>query len=527
MNIGPVIERELRTHARQPQTYWLRLVGASILLLVIVLSGVLNEEDGAALFRGLNFTLFFSIWIMVPLLTSDCLSRERREGTLGLLFLTPLRPGEVVIAKALAHGLRAGTVGLAVLPVMALPLLMGGVSGVELTYGVIANVSAFFLALGAGLLGSAWGKAWYRAQATAAALAIVFLLGLSSLATAAQPLFIGGSPLENGFVALLDLGAQRTHLFKLASVAQQWAIARQALVLPLVSAATLILLIGACTHLIKRRWREEGPSARQRWLTLKLCTPIVGRSWLQRWLKARLSRNPISWLQQRSWTGRSVAFAWLAVMISFLTWTVATPELMQNFLELQMLIGFLLVLSIAAAAAGSFRQERENGALELILVTPLTVRQVIGGRVRGLWLQFLPAACLFLGAWLYLAQVLTMLPFGSSDWQQEFRSVIAFATTFAVLPFIGLYYSLKCRQFLVALIATVVTGVLLPKLLPKVATFLWLAGGRPRGLTWTEMEAALPWLAVHLGELAQIGLAVFLTWRLHQRLEERAFVLRT
>jgi hypothetical protein len=24
-----------------------------------------------------------------------------------------------------------------------------------------------------------------------------------------------------------------------------------------------------------------------------------------------------------------------------------------------------------------------------------------------------------------------MLPFGSSDWQQEFRSVVAFATTFA------------------------------------------------------------------------------------------------
>ena len=50
-----------------------------------------------------------AIWVLVPLLVADCLSRERREGTLGLLFLTPLTANDIVIAKGLSHGLRAVT----------------------------------------------------------------------------------------------------------------------------------------------------------------------------------------------------------------------------------------------------------------------------------------------------------------------------------------------------------------------------------------------------------------------------------
>jgi hypothetical protein len=39
-----------------------------------------------------------------------------------------------------------------------------------------------------------------------------------------------------------------------------------------------------------------------------------------------------------------------------------------------------------------FLEEKRSGALELILVTPLSVNKLIWGRVWGLWKQFLPAA---------------------------------------------------------------------------------------------------------------------------------------
>ncbi len=80
---------------------------------------------GRQLFAVLHCTLLGAIWVLVPMLTADCISRERREGTLGLLFLTPLKGTDIVVAKGLAHGLRAVTLGLAVLPGVDHPVLAG------------------------------------------------------------------------------------------------------------------------------------------------------------------------------------------------------------------------------------------------------------------------------------------------------------------------------------------------------------------------------------------------------------------
>ena len=56
-----------------------------------------SVNQGGRLFGYFNTLLFFTIWILVPLVTADCISSERREGTLGLLFLTPLRARRFLI----------------------------------------------------------------------------------------------------------------------------------------------------------------------------------------------------------------------------------------------------------------------------------------------------------------------------------------------------------------------------------------------------------------------------------------------
>jgi ABC-type Na+ efflux pump permease subunit len=43
-------------------------------------------------------------------------------------------------------------------------------------------------------------------------------------------------------------------------------------------------------------------------------------------------------------------------------------------------------------------QEKKSGALELILVSPLTVDQIVFGRVWGLWKLFLPALLVAVGS---------------------------------------------------------------------------------------------------------------------------------
>ena len=131
MIVLPVIARELRASARQPFTYYLRVLGVAVLLLASLLFGLhrgFAPGFGRQLFAVLHCALFGAIWLLVPMLTADCISRERREGTLGLLFLTPLKGTDIVVAKGLAHGLRAVTLWLAVLPVLTIPFLLGGVS---------------------------------------------------------------------------------------------------------------------------------------------------------------------------------------------------------------------------------------------------------------------------------------------------------------------------------------------------------------------------------------------------------------
>src|SRR2546425_5710202 len=187
MIVLPVIERELRACARQPFTYYLRALGVAALMLACFLFGMqhgFGPALGSRLFASLHFTLFCAIWALVPLLTADCISRERREGTLGLLFLTRLRATDIVTAKSLAHGLRALTLWLAVLPVLTIPFLLGGVNWMQALLSVAFNLSAISWALAAGLLASAWSKRWVRSLLGTFILSFFLFLCFGTLAGA-------------------------------------------------------------------------------------------------------------------------------------------------------------------------------------------------------------------------------------------------------------------------------------------------------------------------------------------------------
>ena len=177
MSLVPIIFRELRAQSRQSMTCWLRVVGIGAILGVMALvdlRGSSPSEVGGHLFNALNAALFVSIWIFVPLLTADAISREKREGTLGLLFLTPLTPVGIVLGKSLTHALRAVTLFLAVLPALALPFLLGGLSWKDCVVSLLLNGSALVLALAAGLLASTLATDSRRAMALALALSLGF-----------------------------------------------------------------------------------------------------------------------------------------------------------------------------------------------------------------------------------------------------------------------------------------------------------------------------------------------------------------
>src|SRR5262245_16025590 len=184
MTFLPVAERELRVASRKRSTLWVRVVAALVALVVgggfLVLSTVGFAFGTTSLGKGLFGTLtWLSLGVALSaglFLTSDCLSQEKREGTMGFLFLTDLSGYDLVLGKLLATSLRGFYAVLAVFPVLAVTLLMGGVTGAQFWNTALALVSALFLSLAAGLFTSAISRDSQRALAGRLVL-VVLLVG--------------------------------------------------------------------------------------------------------------------------------------------------------------------------------------------------------------------------------------------------------------------------------------------------------------------------------------------------------------
>src|SRR3954453_16146058 len=130
MTFLPIVGRELRVAARRRMTYWIR-TGAALIIIVIgtwfflMMQTAATSEIAKTLFGILTGSAVLYSLMSGPRDTADCLSGEKREGTLCLLFLTDLKGYDVVIGKLVASSLNAFYGVLAVVPMLAIPLLMG------------------------------------------------------------------------------------------------------------------------------------------------------------------------------------------------------------------------------------------------------------------------------------------------------------------------------------------------------------------------------------------------------------------
>src|SRR5437667_3735099 len=135
MTLLPVVGRELRVASRRRATYASRVTAALISILIggyimIALPKFLpSVRVGAEFFRVLSWFAWVYALISGARATADAISSEKRQGTLGLLFLTDLKGYDVLLGKLAASSLETlyGLIG--IIPVLAIPLLMGGVTG--------------------------------------------------------------------------------------------------------------------------------------------------------------------------------------------------------------------------------------------------------------------------------------------------------------------------------------------------------------------------------------------------------------
>src|SRR5438874_11956387 len=136
MTFLPIVERELLVASRRHTTYSTRLVVALVAIVIGLFFYVANlrtpkHKLAHYIFDGISVLALLYCLAAGRRSTADCLSEEKREGTLGLLFLTDLKGYDVVLGKLAATSLNGFFCLVAIFPVLAVPLLMGGITSGE------------------------------------------------------------------------------------------------------------------------------------------------------------------------------------------------------------------------------------------------------------------------------------------------------------------------------------------------------------------------------------------------------------
>jgi ABC-type transport system involved in multi-copper enzyme maturation permease subunit len=400
--------------------YWLRVLSAAIGLITLAILFLdpvqVGRSLGATLFYALDRALFFTILIIGPLMTADCIAEEKREGTLGLLFLTPLTARDIIISKVVIHGLRAFCLVLAMLPLMALPVVFGGVELGLFIDAVSRDIAALLVGLMAGISSSVLHSDWPTAAVR------------SVIVSAVVSIFLSAFP---GVAVLMLTG---------------------------------ILLLGviqSSSRTLRQRVQLE-PELDEVAPWVKMLAQDQGVQNLLKWDTTRArSRNPIAWLQEYSWTARLAKWGWCVIAL------VGEAIILARDHErgAQLVLGVLVALGISFTAANSFRSERVTGALELLLITPLRAPQIIFGRLWGLWVHFFPAVMITIFVW-------KANPF--LDLSRPVHALMLLGC-YLFVPALGLYISLHSLNFFVAWGLIFLGGCLAPYFLAHYLTGSLLA----------------------------------------------------
>ena len=451
MSLLPIVEREMRVASRQVSLYWSRTVLAGLAIfitatIVFFMWRFPPATMGVSVFYTLSCIAFFyaataGIWI-----TSDCISEEKRDGTLGLLFLTDLRSFDIVLGKLAATSLKAFAGLIAIFPVLGIPLLLGSVAVGEFWRVVLVLFNTLLLSLAAGIFMSSISLR--AGRAAGATLGMMILL-------------LGGAPILWGLVSFLSGHNMSGETLEMASI--------HSAVMGLIMAFEgnymtqsqsfwhslwinqgfiLFLLIGACVR-IPRNWQDKALNA------LKANISASSREKHSLGRKELLTSSPIAWLRLRQ--KGSLFRPWIPFFIGSLAWIWGSMVHGRWFYGEDGLWVMTIYLSatilkcmIGVEMAHRICEDRRSGALELLFTTSISVKEVTQGHWEALMRQYRGPIALVVVISLFLG-VLTIK--GENDPEGQFwlscmlagHLILLFLDVLALFWF-GLWSSLKARR---------------------------------------------------------------------------------
>lgn len=396
MRLLPVVSRELAASARRPGSYWIRTIAA---LAAFVAMGYAALVSGAGVPASIGNHLFgilslgaFAYCLLAGIRgTADALSEEKREGTLGLLFLTDLKGYDVVLGKFVSLSIASFYGIFAVVPALALAFMMGGISLQQFLMMAGCLVNTLFFSLAVGIFVSTFCN--QERAAMSGALAIIFLSCVLPYASAAAhtydnldvwevmlPGFLLTSPVF-AFNTANDAGLARI-LFEefLSSLAF------------LHLAGWLCLVIASAC--IAERAHEQAPRSKIVSLFLRIRQELAyGKAERRRALRSQLlDRSAFAWLAGRDRLKARYAWAFLGFLgIIWLSARWKAPDVINDWtvaLGALWFVHLFFKVWMASEVSARFIEDRRSNALELILTTPLGLHDFARGQRLALLRQF-------------------------------------------------------------------------------------------------------------------------------------------
>jgi ABC-type transport system involved in multi-copper enzyme maturation permease subunit len=289
------------------------------------------------------------------------------------------------------------------IPLASALMLLGGIEGKTIlgvtmvTMGVAILASTLALALSVSR-----GRTHEVTFATYAILSLVFFLDplavcmakFFRLASAARP-GLGGQLAATGFEVLNPFWLALAPYYRPATARLEEPS------LFLVASALIGFLLTAFSIVKLNRFCARGMQTKTRRRSFRK------EPWQARILRPLLDRNPVVWLDLRSGTGRPLVIRLFcgAVIIGLMglvtyenygsgNWNRTDVALANS---IQICLGLLLV---SISAASRFGEDRANGTLGTLLVTPLSSRSIVLGKWLGAfrwvpWLAIFPCAAFF------------------------------------------------------------------------------------------------------------------------------------
>lgn len=406
MLVGPVFSREFTTTPRSWRLYFSRALYVLTLFglvltarLIVFGSRPVHGLGDLARFGSAVFALLAPVQLALAvafsaLLAAAAVAQEKDRRTLDLLLMTRMTNAELVLGKLLASMLTVLVLIGASVPLFMLLTLFGGMS-LEQVAGVVGvTLTAAILAGSLGSTLALWREKGFQALALTTVLLMLWLLAGEALASGWFGVGWAGVSAEQWAGALTPARALWDAMQPLADEQSRLPIVGRPVYGFLAIAAATAVLLNGWAVLRVRAWnpsREAGygsePAEAGETAADIHASPGVRRD---------VWDNPILWREVRTKAyGKRMLIVRVAYLVVFAICSAgllavlsvdgptraALPPAAAPLAPL-MVLGLLLVNALAVT---SLTTERDLKALDLLLVTDLTPKEIVYGKLVGIF----------------------------------------------------------------------------------------------------------------------------------------------